>query len=58
MKKYNPRDIFYDELKENLERKRDEDLEAIIAYENKRKRKQKNYYSTKKINFLEDQISE
>ena len=26
MKKYNPRNIFYDELKENLERKRDEDL--------------------------------
>ena len=38
MKKYNPRDIFYDELKENLQRKRDEDLEAIDAYENKKKR--------------------
>ena len=38
MKKYNPRDIFYDELKENLERKRDQDLEAIDAHENKKKR--------------------
>ena len=36
MKKYNPRDIFYDELKENLERKRDEDLETIAAYQNKK----------------------
>ena len=38
MKKYNPGDILYDELKENLERKRDEELEAIDAYENKKKR--------------------
>ena len=37
MKKYNPCDIFYDELKENLESKRDEDLETIAAYEIKRK---------------------
>ena len=58
MKKYNPRDIFYDELKENLERKRDEDLEAIDAYENKKKRTRQNYFNLKKINSLEDQISE
>ena len=59
MKKFNPRDIFYDELKENLERKRDEDLETITAYENKRKRLRKKYYSNcKKIESLEDQISE
>ena len=45
MKKYNPRDIFYDELKENLDRKRDEDLETITGYENKRKRLRKKYYS-------------
>ena len=38
IKKYNPRDIFYEELKENLERTRDEDLETIAAYENKKKR--------------------
>ena len=55
MKKYNPRDIFYDELKENLERKRDEDLETVIAYENKRKRQRKYYSNSKKIDSLEDQ---
>ena len=38
MKKCNSRDVFYDELKENFERKRDEDLEKIVAYENKKKR--------------------
>ena len=54
MKKYNPRDIFYDELKENLERKRNEDLETIIAYENKRKRLRKYYSNSKKIDSLED----
>ena len=58
MKKYNPRDIFYNELTENLERKRDEDLETITAYENKRKRRHKYHNSSKKINSLEDQISE
>ena len=41
MKKYNPRDIFHDELKENLERKRDEDLKTIAAYEKKEKIKAK-----------------
>ena len=58
MKKYNPRDIFYGELKENLERKRDEDLETIAAYENKKKRSRQKYFNSKKINSLEDQISE
>ena len=57
MKKYNPHDIFYQELKENLERKRDEDLEAIDAYENKRKRTRRTFFNTKKNNSLEDQIS-
>ena len=37
MKKYNSREIFYQELKENLERKRDEDLEAVIFLKRKRK---------------------
>ena len=58
MKKYNPRDIFYDELKENLERKRDEDLETIAAYENKKKRSRPKYFNSKKIDSLENQISE
>ena len=58
MKKYNPRDIFYDELKKNLERKRDEDLEAIDAYKNKKKRTRQNYFNSKKTNSLEDPISE
>ena len=49
MKKYNPRDIFYNELEENLERKRDEDLETITAYENKRKRRHKYHNSSKKL---------
>ena len=57
MKKYNPRDIF-DELKENSERKRDEDLEAIAAYQNKKKRSRQKYCNSKKINLLQDQISE
>ena len=57
MKKYNPRDIFYQELKENLERKRDEDLEAIEAYENKKK-STRSFFNSKKINSLEDQISD
>ena len=58
MKKYNPCDIFYDELKENLERKRDEDLETIAAYENKKKRSRPKYFNSKKIDSLENQISE
>ena len=58
MKKYNPRDIFYGELKENLERKRDEDLETIAAYENKKKRSRPKYFNSKKIDSLENQISE
>ena len=49
MKKYNPCDIFYDELKENLERKRDEDLEAIAAYQNKKKRSRQKYCNSKKL---------
>ena len=58
MKKYNLRDIFYQELKENLERKRDEDLEAIEAYDNKKKRTRESFFNSKKINSLEDQISD
>ena len=57
MKKYNLRDIFYKELKENLESKKDEDLEAIDAYKNKRKRTRRSFFNTKNINSLEDQIS-
>ena len=49
MKKYNRRDIFYNELKENLERKRDEDLETITAYENKKKRLRQNITILKKL---------
>ena len=49
MKKYNPPDIFYDELKENLERKRDEDLETIAAYQNKKKRSRQKYCNSKKL---------
>ena len=58
MKNYNPRDIFYQELKENLERKRDEDLEAIKAFEKKKKRSKRTYFNSKKINDLEDQIAD
>ena len=53
IEKYNPRDIFYDELKENLKRKRDEDLETITAYENKRKRIKHQYANSKRIISLE-----
>ena len=55
MKNYNPRDIFYQELKENLERKRDEDLQA---FEKKKKRSKRTYFNSKKINDLEDQIAD
>ena len=58
MKKYNRRDIFYNELKENLERKRDEDLETITAYENEKKRLRQKHHNSKQINTLEDQMSE
>ena len=44
-------------MKENLERKRDEDLEAIEAYENKKK-STRSFFNSKKINSLEDQISD
>ena len=58
IKKYNSRDVFYDELKENFERKRDEDLEKIVAYENKKKRSRQKYFNSKKIDSLEHQISQ
>ena len=53
IEKYNPRDIFYDELKGNLKRKKDEDLETITAYENKRKRMRHQYANPKRIISLE-----
>ena len=57
MKKYNSREIFYQELKENLERKRDEDLEAVDAFEKKKKISKRLYFNSRKINDLEEQIA-
>ena len=49
MKKCNPRDIFFQELKEKLEMKRDEDLEAIDANEKKKKRTRRSYCNSKML---------
>ena len=57
MKKYNSREIFYQELKENLERKRDKDLEAVDAFEKKKKISKRLYFNSRKINDLEEQIA-
>ena len=56
-KKYDQTDPFYHDLIENLERKRDKDLEAIKTFENKKKRNRV-YYNSKKINSIESQISD
>ena len=55
--KYDETDPFYHDLIENLERKKGEDLEALEAFENKKKRNRV-YYNSKKINSIEDQISD
>ena len=55
--KYDQTDRFYHDLIENLERKRDEDLEAINDFENKKKRNRV-YFNSKKINSIESQISD
>ena len=56
-KKYDQADPFYHDLIESLERKKDEDLEAVDAFENKKKRNRV-YFNSKKINSIESQISD
>ena len=56
-KKYDQTDPFYHDLIESLERKRDEDLEVMGAFENKKKRN-RFYFNSKKIISIESQISD
>ena len=54
LEKYNEDDIFYEELLENLQMRKNEQLESISAFE-KKKKKNRTYFNSKKINSIEDQ---
>ena len=54
LEKYNEDDIFYEELLENLQMRKNEQLESISAFE-KEKKRNRTYFNSKKINSIEDQ---